>query len=374
MRTLMNCFVKVWLDFLKVLAFGLAISLAVFQSLGTAQTVEPNPCPKPKISDCPKPGSMVGVSWANFQDDRWKADEAAIKATLEAGGASYISSDAQGSAAKQLSDIDAMISQGVDVLIINPWDPQALASAIDYAEDAGIPVISYDGVIEDSRVLSLTFDEVAVGRMIAEGVTAASPSGNFAIIKGDPGSPNTKLVLQGMMDVVQPLIDSGDIRIVGEASTDGWSAENAKRNMEGILNSNGNAVDAVLAQSNAMLGGVIAALEAQGLNASVGGQDTGGLAALNRLARGTQTVSVWRDPRSLGMVAAALSGMLAEGTEPDQINGVAVVTSPDGTDVRALLMIPTSITQSNLGIVIDAGVISKDQACDGAMPGVPACF
>lgn len=64
----------------------------------------------------------VGVSWSNFREERWKTDEAAIKAALEAGGAEYISSDAQSSSAKQLSDIESLIARGVDALIILAQD------------------------------------------------------------------------------------------------------------------------------------------------------------------------------------------------------------------------------------------------------------
>ena len=51
-------------------------------------------------------GVTVGVSWSNFQEERWKTDEGAIKAALEAAGATYVSADAQSSSAKQLSDVD----------------------------------------------------------------------------------------------------------------------------------------------------------------------------------------------------------------------------------------------------------------------------
>ena len=127
----------------------------------------------------------VGVSWSNFQEERWKTDEAAIKGALEAAGAKYISADAQSSAAKQLTDIEALIAQGADALIILAQDKDAIGPALDAAEAEGVPMIGYDRLIEDQRTFYLTFDNKGVGRIIAQSVTAAQPDGNFAIIKGD---------------------------------------------------------------------------------------------------------------------------------------------------------------------------------------------
>ena len=60
---------------------------------------------------------VVGVSWNNFQEERWKTDEAAIKAVLDAAGVKYISTDAQSSATKQLTDVEQLISQGAKALV-----------------------------------------------------------------------------------------------------------------------------------------------------------------------------------------------------------------------------------------------------------------
>jgi D-xylose transport system substrate-binding protein len=177
-------------------------------------------------------GKKIGVSWAQFQEERWKIDEAAMKAAIEAAGNEYVSADAQSSAEKQLSDIDALIAQGVDALIINAWDKDAIGPAIEKAAAEGIPVVGYDRLIEDNRTFYLTFDNVGVGRIIAESVFAVAPKGNYAIIKGDPGDPNVGFLRQGMEEVIGAAVASGDIVIVGEANSDGWKPENAQKNME----------------------------------------------------------------------------------------------------------------------------------------------
>lgn len=318
-------------------------------------------------------GLKVGVSWSNFQEERWKTDEAAIKAALEAAGATYISADAQASAAKQLTDVEALISQGANALIILAMDKDAIGPAVDKAAAEGIPVIGYDRLIEDGRAFYITFDNKGVGKIIAETVKAAKPDGNYAIIKGDPGDPNATFLLEGMMEVIGADVQAGTIKIVGEAFSEGWKPDAAQANMEQILTANNNAVDAVLAENDGMAGGVIAALSAQGLNVPVGGQD-GDLAALNRVARGTQTVSVWKDSRQLGKAAAEVALALAGGAALDAVPGAVKWSGGEkGVEMNAIFLAPTPITKENLNVVIDAGHISKEQACEGAMADVAAC-
>jgi len=225
----------------------------------------------------------VGVSWSNFQEERWKTDEAAILGALEAGGADYLSADAQSSASKQLSDIESLIAQGVDALIILAQDAQAIGPAVQAAADEGIPVIAYDRLIEDNRAFYLTFDNVEVGRMQARAVFEAQPKGRYVMIKGSPTDPNADFLRGGQQEILQAAIDAGDIEIVGEAYTDGWLPANAQRNMEQILTATDNGVDAVVASNDGTAGGVVAALTAQGMEGiPVSGQD-GDHAALNRV-------------------------------------------------------------------------------------------
>jgi D-xylose transport system substrate-binding protein len=318
-------------------------------------------------------GKKIGVSWAQFQEERWKIDEAAMKAAIEAAGDEYISADAQSSSEKQLSDVDALIAQGANVLIINAWDKDAIGPAIEKAVAEGIPVVGYDRLIEDARAFYLTFDNVGVGKIIAEEVMKAKPDGNYAIIKGDPGDPNADFLRSGMEQVIGEAVKAGTIKIVGEVYTDGWKPENAQKNMEQILTANNNAVDAVLAENDGMAGGASAALSAQGIVVPLGGQD-GDLAAINRVARGTQTVSVWKDSRQLGKAAGEIAAQLAAGTAIDAIAGATKFSDGEkGVEMNAILLTPTAITKDTLNLAIDGGHISKEEACEGAMEGVAAC-
>src|SRR5579872_5130425 len=157
----------------------------------------------------------VGVSWSNFQEERWKTDEAAIKKALAEHGAKYISADAQGAPTKQLTDVEDLISKGADVLIILAMDSTAILPAVKKANDEGIPVIAYDRLIESPNVLYITFDNVGAGRMMAKAISAMKPAGNYAFIKGDKGDPNADFLFSGMMDVLKPAMTAGKIKNVG---------------------------------------------------------------------------------------------------------------------------------------------------------------
>lgn len=314
----------------------------------------------------------VGVSWSNFQEERWKTDEAAIKSALEAAGATYVSADAQSSSAKQLSDIESLMAQGVNALIVLAQDAAAIGPAVQAAADEGIPVIAYDRLIEDPRAFYLTFDNVEVGRMQARAVLEAAPKGNYVMIKGSPTDPNADFLRGGQQEVLQAAIDAGDITIVGEAYTDQWLPANAQRNMEQILTANDNNVDAVVASNDGTAGGAVAALAAQGMVVPVSGQD-GDHAALNRVALGTQTVSVWKDARELGKAAGEIAVALAGGTAMADVDGAIEWTSPAGTTMTAKFLAPMPITKDNLSAVVDAGWITKDALCQGVSNGPAPC-
>lgn len=315
----------------------------------------------------------VGVSWSNFQEERWKTDEAAIVAALDAAGVAYLSADAQASSAKQLADIESLITQGVSALIILAQDSQAIAPAMQLAADNGIPVIAYDRLIEDPNAFYITFDNVEVGRMQARAVLEAMPEGNYVFMKGANTDPNADFLRGGQQEILQAAIDSGAITVVGETYTDGWLPANAQRNMEQILVEVGNDVDAVVSSNDGMAGGVVAALTAVGLEGiPVSGQD-GDHAALNRVALGTQIVSVWKDSRELGRVAGEVAAALAAGGTIDAIEGAATFATPGGNTVNSILLAPLPITQANLSVVVDAGWIPLDVLCQG-VTGVAPCM
>lgn len=312
-------------------------------------------------------GCTVGVSWNNYQEERWaKWDEPAIKAAIEAGGGTYISNDAKSSAETQASNVENLITQGAKVVIVLAQDGTAIKPAVTAAIAGGVPVIAYDRLIEDPGALYITFNNQEVGKMQAEAIFAAVPTGNYVIIKGNSADANADFLRAGMEEVIGAAVTSGDIKIVGETYTDNWDPANAQTEMEQYLTAESNKVDAVLSENDGMAGGVIAALDAQGLAGSVpvSGQD-GDLAALNRVALGTQTVDVWKDARALGTAAGEAALQLCNDPDTSKITGASPFTTPGGNSLSTILLTPVAITQDNLNVVLDAGWITKADLCKG---------
>ena len=279
-------------------------------------------------------------------------------------GQQEVIADAAGSPEKQLADIEGLMSKGAKVLIVLAMDKDAILPAVNKAAKQKVPVVAYDRLIEAPGVFYITFDNKEVGRMQVRAVFAAQPKGNYVMIKGSPTDPNANFLREGQQEVIDAAVKSGAIKIVGEEYTDGWKPEVAQKNMEQIITKNGGKIDAVVASNDGTAGGVVAALSAKGIKGiPVSGQD-GDHAALNRVAMGLQTVSVWKDARDLGREAAAAAVALAAGKKPEGSASWNGGEKKIALDSRFLKPVP--ITRDNLDLVVKAGWIKKDALCKGA--------
>ena len=340
-------------------------------------------------TDAPK-DCTVGVSWNNFQQPRWAAhDEPNLKKTIEDGGGTYISADANLSSEQQLTDVDTMISKGAKVLVLLAQDGKAILPALKKAADAGIPVIAYDRLIEDPSILYITFDNVLVGKAEAAAIIAKVPKGNYVLIKGDQGDANASTFLpQGWDEAgLKDKVASGDIKILNGPDgtyTDGWKTEKAQSNMEAIIDkavADGTKIDAILAENDSTALGVVAALTAKSYGfPPLSGQD-GDSANLNNVALGKQYVDVFKNSNELGKAAGAAALALCAGTTmadlklPDGLIDASVApvpglaaqpfTTPGGISVTSFILQPTPLTADTLQVAIDAGFISKADLCKG---------
>ena len=332
-----------------------------------------------------------GVSWNNYSQERWKkADEPAMQKAIAAGGGSYIRADANDKAEQQLTDIDSLINQGAKVLIVLAKDDKGILPAIAKAKTAGIPVIAYDRLIEDDSTFYITFDNKKVGTLMAQSLLKVQPKGNYAVILGADTDPNSAFLRSGMTDAGIPKLNEtspAGVKVVFEKNTDNWDTTNAKNNMEAALNANSNKIDAVLSENDSMATGVVQALSAVGLKIPVSGQD-GDTAALNRVALGTQTVSVWKNAFALGETAGSVAVQLCAKTAMNAIKAPSDLpaaaapasltatpfTTPGGKTVQSIILTPTAITKDNVKDTIDAGWATKDAVCAGVTAGsVPGC-
>ena len=342
---------------------------------GAPPTASTQPVAVATSASATQPGCVVGVSWGDRQG-RWAAwDEPAMQKALAAAGATYLSSDAMASAATQASDVESLISQGARVLLIEAQNGTAIVPSVMSATAHGIPVLAYDRLIEDPGSLYISFDNAEVGRMQARALLAAVPKGNYVFIKGDKGDANSDFLRAGQEEVLSDAIRSGDVKNVGETYTANWNPGVAQAAMEEFLVANDNKVDAVLSENDGMAGGAIAALAVHGLAGvtAVSGQD-GDSDALNAVARGTQTVDVWKDARLLGKAGGEAAVQLCAGVAVGEVSGAAAFKTPAGNTVSSILLDPVPVTRDSLSVVLEAGWTTKDMLCHGVTAGaVAAC-
>lgn len=289
---------------------------------------------------------LIGFSLDTLEEERWQRDRDFFVAKAEELGAEVLVQAANGDDAKQLAQAENMIMQGVDVLVVVPHNAEASAAIVDKAHAEGIKVISYDRLIKNSDVdLYVSFDNKRVGEMQAQAIVDQVPTGKYVLIEGADTDNNAHLFRQGQYNILQPLIDKGDIEVVYDQWTKEWDPANAMKNMENALTANNNQIDAVVAANDGTAGGAIQALAAQGLDGKipVSGQDAE-LAAVQRILAGTQTMTVYKPVKNLAEQVAEIAVQMAKGEEV----AADKVVNNGKIDVPSILLDPVAVTKDNV--------------------------
>ena len=311
---------------------------------------------------------MVGLSFAEFEIERWSREKDRMtELALEAGADEVVYQVANNDANLQNAQIENMVTQGVDVIIIVAVDGEACATAVEQAAAAGVHCIAYDRLIKTNKLAAyITFDNVEVGRQQALGVLDVVDKGRFALLGGSPTDNNAHLVRRGQMEVLQPLINDGDIQIVGDQFVEGWSQEKALAIMENILTANQNRVDAVVASNDSTGLGAVEALSAQGLagKVPVSGQDATA-AACKAIAEGRFTVTVFKDINLLSPMTVEIAMMLArneslklENRSLADLTGDKAMTG----DIPCAFLEVVRVTKDNLyDVIVKSGFQSYDE-------------
>ncbi|VXC74201.1 D-xylose transporter subunit; periplasmic-binding component of ABC superfamily [Burkholderia sp. 8Y] len=301
----------------------------------------------------------IGFCIDDLRVERWSRDRDYFVAAATKLGAKVSVQSADASEARQISQIENLISRGVDVIVIVPFNSKTLGNVVAEAHKAGIKIVSYDRLILDADVDAyISFDNEKVGELQAQGVYNAQPKGNYFLLGGAPTDNNAKMLREGQMKVLKPAIDRGDVKIVGQQWVPEWSASTALRITEDALTANNNKIDAIVASNDGTAGGAIQALSAQKLagKVPVSGQDAD-LAAVKRLVAGTQTMTVYKPLKLIAGDAAKLAVDLAKGDKP------AFNAKYDNgkKQVDTVLLQPTLLTKSNVDVVIKDGFYSQAQ-------------
>jgi D-xylose transport system substrate-binding protein len=301
----------------------------------------------------------IGFSIDDLRVERWARDRDFFSAQAELLGAKVYVQSADASEQRQIAQIENLISRGVDVLVIVPYNATVLNNAIREAKKANIKVLSYDRLILNADIDAyISFDNARVGEMQAEGVVQVKPKGNYYLLGGAPTDNNAKILREGQMKVLQPLIDKGDIKIVGKQWVKDWSPSEAMSIIENALTANNNKIDAIVASNDGTAGGAIQALTSQKLGGKVpvSGQDAD-LAAVKRVIAGTQAMTVYKPLKLIAQEAAKLAVQLVRNEKPaynsSYENGVK--------KVNTLLLKPVALTKANVNVLVDDGFYTKAQ-------------
>ena len=316
----------------------------------------------------------IGLSFSDFATERWPVEQALLTKLAYEKGAQVISQVANHDAKLQNDQIENMVLQGVDVLIIVAEDGDACATAAAAAHDAGVKVIAYDRLIKTPKIDAyISFDNVEVGRAQARGVLAVKNSGNFVLLGGSPTDNNAHLFRKGQMEVLQPLIDKGQVKVVADQWVENWEPANALKIMENILTAVNNRVDAVVASNDGTALGALQALKAQGLAGKVpiSGQDATE-AGCKSIVEGELTMTVFKDVRKLSPLAIDLAIKFAKGEKVPELKMYKLsdlTLDPKRTGEVACYFLP--VVQVDKNNVYDVVVKSGFQKYDAVYRDIP---
>ena len=298
---------------------------------------------------------------------RWETqDLPAFKAKVEelAPGTEVIASTAS-TDEEMLQQAESAITQGAQVIVINPITADGSLPVVDLAKREQIPVLAYEGLIENAELDGyITFNNEKVGELQAQYIADNVDEGaTIAIMNGAQVCTACIAFKVGAHKVFDPLADSGALKIGYEADTPDWLPENAQTQTDQALTALGDDVQGILAANDGLASGVVAALKARQLNGQVvvTGQDAT-LAGLQSILAGDQTMTVYKALTEQAAAAAEAAVALAKGGAADNLTDSY---DNGGFDVPSLFLDPEVIDLSNIKKVVDDGFVTRDELCAG---------
>ena len=288
----------------------------------------------------------IGLSVSDLSLERWQHDRDLFVKKAEELGAEVVVQSADGDEAKQLSQIQNMLSQEIDALVIIPINSDSLTTVVDQAKAEDIPVLAYDRLINNSEIDAyVSFDNIRVGEMQAEYLVKKLPKGKYFLMGGSPTDNNAKMFREGQMNIIQPLVDKGDIEVVGDQWAKNWDANEALKIMENALTANKNKIDAVVASNDNTAGGAIQALSGQNLDGKVviSGQDAD-VTGVQRIAEGTQSMTVYKPIKTIATTSAEVAVKLANGEKVEAEGSI----NNGKMDVPFIKLDPIMVDQENI--------------------------
>lgn len=323
---------------LVIMNKNLKFSLNIFISLLTILLV----------SGCKTEGSKtkIGLLMSNLDIPRWNIEREHFTKRVNELGGEVLFADANSDELLQQTQAEEMIEKGVEVLVITTVNANTAGKIVRTAHNSGVKVIAYDGLILNSELDYLVgFDLDKVGELLASYSLSKKPNGNYVILNGDKSHAAAANVNSGIMKVLNPHIENNKVNIVYNGWVEGWSKINVHPHIKKVLEFSGKKIDVIIAACDAIAEGV----ETEMINRNhdfdllITGQD-GELAALNRMMKGTQTMSVYKPSDVIAKAAAELAVRLAKGEdvklEETRFNGRVHVPS--------IILEPVIVDKSNI--------------------------
>lgn len=299
-------------------------------------------------SSAPKEKRLkIGFAMDTLKEERWQRDHDAFKAHCEKLNVECVITVADNKADKQANDVDNLLTQGVDALVIAPHDATQAASMVDKAKKQGVPVISYDRLINSDKIDAYISHQVPViGKKIAEYALQKVPKGNYVMVYGASTDNNAVIMKKAELEVLQAAIDKKDIKVVADNFITDWRPDEALKMAENALTQNNDDIQAFVVSNDGMAGGVISALEKKGLAGKivVTGQDAA-LDALQRIAEGKQTMTVYKPIVDLANAAVEAAVKLAK---KEKLDTKPFMNDVIKKEVPSILLEVTSVDKSNL--------------------------
>lgn len=305
----------------------------------------------------------IGFLMDTLSIDRWEKDKELFEKQVEEMGAIPLVRVANGNSPKQFEQATQLLYEGVDVLVVIPVDLHASRDIVKRAHEKGVPVISYDRMIRDCNVdYYVSTDNIRIGELQAGYLSKMAPTGSYALLDGPTKDYNATLLHLGWMNVLQPLIEKGDINIVIDEYVNEWDAQEAFTIIKNYLSGNNPDLDVIIAGNDELAGGAIRALRQFNLKKKVlvAGQDAE-LNAIRNIVAGDQTITIYKPIDALVSTAANMAIKLAN-EEP--IN-TSITVNNGYKLVPSVLLTSQVVNQQNIQLtVVSEGYLDESDIFD----------
>lgn len=301
----------------------------------------------------------IGYAMRTIQEERWQRDKEYVEKWAKEAGVELIVQVANGDSSTQISQIENLATQDIDVLMVVPVDTNALSNTLNKVHEQGIKILAYDEQVEAWNDAMVGYDSFEIGRQIAGYVAELKKPGNYIFLYGDASSgESVQNMVGGFHDVFDDFLSQDGNKLVMEQYCKDWAASEGMAYVENALSVTGNDITGVICMNDGIASGAIQALDAQGLTAYVTGQDAE-LTAIKRIMEGKQTSTLYKDSAVLSKAAIDTAIKLAKGEE---ITSDKKCTWGGNTEAPFIVVDAVVVTKDNIqDVIIDGGVYTEEE-------------